>query len=259
MNFIKILLLLQTLLFTDGLKITCGGKRHRPAFDSSIFGGCFVSKGEILYEILGAPPANITGEYGAMILNGTFDCELEFNLKQKHEGVYQCGVLFLGKNNQTRKAVFSHFKIEKKDWSSPAPTQKTTIKTPTTFNDSFDENINLRNTIYGERKIHMTIAGLQLVLFTVAILLIAKTLNKRNRTLRSPPYVSPDLHQREPLSYPTTPLDRAQANRTLSSLELMRVPSPPPLSLSFLPTGPLVYSETGECDREDCPCLDRRE
>ena len=66
-------------------------------------------------EIFNKPPENITGNYGTMFLNKSYDCELVRDLDLQLSGEYKCGVLFLGRNNETSKAIFSHFTVDSTD------------------------------------------------------------------------------------------------------------------------------------------------
>ena len=132
-------LLSLSMIQGQSLTITCGGKKDRPAFDSSVFGGCFVTKNDITYEILGKPPLNISGSYGLMGMNTTHDCELHFNLQNKYEGEFKCGVIFLGLKNQSNRAIFSHFVFDKINTAPPNTPHETPELNLSTMNKTLEQ------------------------------------------------------------------------------------------------------------------------
>ena len=236
-----------------GLDITCGGKKHQPAFDSSIFGGCFVVKNDITFEILGKPPANISGSYGTMFLNSTYDCVLRMNLKTRYTGDYRCGVLFITHKNETVKAIFSHFTIDEDDWNHKVDTHKENSPIMENNTGSFHSlHVHLQhNRII---MIAFMTSGITLAGLTLMILRTRSKVREQDFPLTT--LNSPGPHQSASYSYPTTPRERNEANHALSSLEFIIAPSPPPLSLSFSPEVPADYS-TDQYNQHDCHCIDR--
>ena len=249
------LLLLTFLLGPSwALLITCGGDRHKPVFDSSIFGGCFVTKGDITFEILGKPPKNITGEYGTIILNKTSDCELKLDLMEQRRGTYKCGVIFVTPLNKTRKAVFNHFIIEPADGALRANDQHNPMQNASIANLTLNEIRALRIQS-NQTKVTLLIAA-ALLLILACIILLTMTRSKRESATTFPMTTFAPLESRQDrsYSYPSTSHERDAANRTLSSLELMTAPSPPPFPLSFTTASPFTYSGSEECDQGECSC-----
>ena len=235
--------LIFSLALCQSLTITCGGEKDRLAFDSSSFGGCFVTQNDITYEILGKPPLNISGSYGQMVMNKSNNCEIRFNLKYKFEGEFKCGVIFLGPRNQTIKAIFSHFIFTKIAATSLDPSRAFPTLNLSDIRKTSRQVESLQSHAI---EIKVTIIILILLISVFGCVLIIFTLMKQTRKkseirMKS---INPDRCTTIPSSYPISPRQRNEANQTLSSLELISAPSPPPLSLSFAHVQPFIYPDS---------------
>ena len=85
----RLTILSVLIISSASLKITCGGRRHQQDVPGYQFRGCFVTKENVAYEILGKPPANISGPYGTMLISKTYDCTLHLKLGDESVGIYK--------------------------------------------------------------------------------------------------------------------------------------------------------------------------
>ena len=244
------------------LEITCCGKRHQPYVAGYKFKGCFVTKGDIAYEILGNPPANISGPYGTLFLSGLCDCQLHLSLNNEALGVYKCGVLFDDLQSMSNKAVFSHFTIKPEDISNKTTNCTPTNPVSTQINDIDVETSNMRKLTGHNEKLNIILATIVFVL--VGLLLITLS-QKRQENVTEQNVVgdmiemeSPEIEESVAYSYPTTPRQRDQANNTLSTMGLMLAPSPPPLAISFPHIIPTDLFKPDRSENSECSCMDKR-
>ena len=152
--------------------------------------------------------------------------------------------------NHSIKAIFSHFVFDKINAAIPNLHQISTDANLTTIDEI---SVQLRSLQTHAKNIKITNVITLILISVIGCIFGALfyktqkeksadtnlnniTLERRNTNLRS---------------YPTSPRQRHEANQTLSSLELITAPSPPPLSLSFAHAQPLFYQDSDESE-QDC-------
>ena len=189
-----------------------------------------------------------------MILNKTSDCQLKLDLRKQSQGTYSCGVIFVTPLNRTRKAVFNHFVIELADGALRGNHQHILMQNASVANLTLNEIRTLRIQSNQTKVALLIAAALLLILACIILLIMTRSKRESAATFPMTTFAPLELRRDRSYSYPSNPHERDAANRTLSSLELMTAPSPPPFPLSFTTASPFTYSGSEGCDQGECDC-----
>ena len=189
-----------------------------------------------------------------MILNRTSDCKLKLDLANQPHGVYLCGVLFVGRQNITRKAVFNHFVIEPEDNDSLDDHRYKPLQTLLIVNRTLNEVRSIQAHSSQTSILLLTAASVLLGLGCSILIILSRKRTESPEAFPMVNFTNPEPRRERAYSYPSTPHERDEADHALSSLELMAAPSPPPLPLSFTPVHSLGYSDSEDRSARECRC-----